>query len=64
MLRYQALDCAGLQADELFTLDLDVPELEKQLTRGGYGESGYERVSLAGVEVHTAPDSAKEERTR
>lgn len=34
-----------------YTLDVDVPELEKQLTRGGLGEDGYEIVTLFDVEV-------------
>ena len=42
---------SGLATDELFTLDVDVPKVEFQLTRGGIGESGYEHVSIEDIEV-------------
>ena len=36
---------------DCYTVDIDVPELEKALTRGGYGEMGFESHNLLGVEV-------------
>jgi hypothetical protein len=47
--RYSAHD--GFRVDSHFTVDGDVVELEKQLRRGGCGESGFERVELIGAEV-------------
>lgn len=49
--------CNGLETDGLYTLDIDVPELEAALCRGGSGESGYDYHELEGVEVVTPNDS-------
>ena len=34
-----------------YTMDVDVPELERELSRGGFGETGYDFCSVVGVEV-------------
>ena len=41
----------GVGFVDYYTLDIDVPELEAALTRGGHGEMGFDRHSLVGVEV-------------
>jgi len=46
--RYEA---SGMEGQDFHTLDLAVPELEKQLTSGGFGETGYQRTELMGAEV-------------
>ena len=46
--RYEA---SGMEGQDFHTLDLEVPELEKQLTSGGFGETGYQRTELRGAEV-------------
>ena len=33
------------------TVDADVPELEAMLSRGGYGNAGFEFISVTGCEV-------------
>jgi hypothetical protein len=40
-----------MRRERHYTLDLDVPELEQELTRGGYGESGHDISGLMAVEV-------------
>lgn len=37
--------------DDLTSIELDVPQLEEILTRGGKGESGFDRFELVGVEI-------------
>ena len=44
----------GTDCVQYYTLDIDVPELEAALSRGGYGETGFERHDLIGVEIMTA----------
>ena len=45
-------DCvSGWEGSQLFTIDIEVPEIERALTAGGYGESGYDRTELIGVEI-------------
>ena len=34
-----------------FTIDFDVPELQKKLDTGGNGENGYDLIHLVGVEI-------------
>ena len=41
----------GLEDDELETVDIDVPQLERILTDGGSSEDGYDLRYLLGVEV-------------
>lgn len=42
---------SGLEVDELETLDISSPELERILRGGGCGELAYDHRSVAGVEV-------------
>ncbi len=37
--------------NHLFSFRVDVPSIENELRRGGFGESGYEIVELLGVEI-------------
>ena len=41
----------SMRRERHYTLDLDAPELEQELTRGGYGESGYDISTLIAVEI-------------
>jgi len=52
ILRNHRLDSAnGLRTDGFFTLDLEVPELERVLIDGGCGESGYDYSEFVGCEI-------------
>jgi len=42
-----------LDRREIFTILVDVPELEAMLVRGGRGEMGFESWQLLGAEVVT-----------
>ena len=42
---------SGLATDELETLDIDCPELERVLTGGGFSEGHYDYRKAIGVEV-------------
>jgi len=42
---------SGLETEDYFTQDIDVPVLEKILTSGGSSEYGYETNELVGVEI-------------
>lgn len=43
---------SGATHEGLFTIDAEVPELERALDRGGYGAGqGYDLTELVGVEV-------------
>lgn len=44
---------SGCEHESLFTMDLEIPELEEQLRKGGFGESGYEVIELVGMEALT-----------
>lgn len=48
----------GHGCESLYTLDVDVPELERQLIRGGFdiAEGRFELVELVGAEVRLADD--------
>ena len=49
---------SGLERRDFKTLDVDLPELEEMLGRGGRGEMGFESWQLRGVEIlhaHLAP---------
>ena len=41
----------GLVSRGHYTIDVDVPEIEAALQRGGRGEAGFEFHELVGVEV-------------
>ena len=38
-----------------YTIDVECPELETALQRGGFGEEGFERHTLIGVELIKPP---------
>jgi len=42
---------AGLDRRDYYTIDIDLPEIEAALQRGGRGEMGFELHRLVGVEV-------------
>lgn len=49
--RYTADRFSGAEREEFETLDIDCPQLEKVLTRGGYDQSSYDYTLLQGAEV-------------
>ena len=49
--RHEQDNNSGVDRKDYYTLDLDIPELEAALTRGGHGEMGFETHRLIGVEV-------------
>jgi hypothetical protein len=49
---------SGCQIDnQLFSIRVDVPAIENELRRGGFGESGFESVELVGVEIERPEDN-------
>jgi hypothetical protein len=42
---------SGYEGKGLHTVDINVPELEKLLTRGGMGENGHDITELIGAEI-------------
>lgn len=50
---------SGCGSDGFETIDIDVPELERILTDGGYGEGHFDMRSLAGAEVLAVPPEKK-----
>ena len=40
------------------TIDIDVPALEKELTGGGCGESGWDIMTLVGAEVRVPEEES------
>ena len=42
---------SGAESHSLFTIDAEIPEIESVLTKGGFGENGYEFNECIGVEV-------------
>lgn len=49
---------SGCQIDnQLFSIRVDIPSIEAELRRGGFGESGYEVVELIGIEVEKPEDN-------
>lgn len=45
----------GLETEGFETVDIEVPELERIITGGGFAEDGYDDRELAGVEVLREP---------
>ena len=41
----------GVSTQDFETVEIDVPELERILTGGGYSEDGHDIRELAGVEI-------------
>ena len=48
---------SGLETEDFFTIDAEIPEVEVALTRGGWGESSYDITYFVGIEV--LPSNAK-----
>lgn len=46
---------SGAQWKSYETLDVDVPELERQLKLGGFGENGHDIRTLIGGEILKEP---------
>lgn len=46
----------NFHTEAMFTVDIDVPELEEILTSGGSGEQGYSQTYLVGVEIKEKKD--------
>jgi len=42
----------------IYTIDAVVPEVERALQQGGFGEDGYERHSLVGIEIILPPEKS------
>lgn len=56
ILKLEVLDrYSGAQYERLYTLDMQAPELERELCRGGMSQEAYELVSLVGAEVIKEP---------
>jgi hypothetical protein len=51
MRRKMGCKISGMESEQIVTLDFDAPELERALSSGGYGETGFEATSLVGVEI-------------
>ena len=51
--RRQLSEC--MDRDDLYTIDADVPELERALRSGGYGPGGCDSHTLLGVEILPEP---------
>lgn len=43
--------------NQIFSFRVDVPSIESELRKGGFGESGYEIVELIGIEVEKPEDN-------
>lgn len=51
------VDCGPcFERRDFFTLDIEVPQLEAMLRRGGKGEMGFDSWTLQGVEIMEVPD--------
>lgn len=46
----------GYESEAFVTVDVNVPEVERLLCRGGYGENGFDATRLIGVEIHERGD--------
>lgn len=44
-------DCDSAPLETFITLDIDVPQLEQMLRRGGWNQYAYEHFDLEGVEL-------------
>ncbi len=47
----------GAETDFFETFDMDIPELENIIARGGQSETGYDITELVGIEVRETPIS-------
>ena len=59
--RHEMQHSQGIDWRDYVTVDVDLPELEALLKRGGFGENGFEAWRLLGAEIlqpnttHTPP---------
>ena len=44
---------SGSRSESFETVDMDIPVIEEILSAGGFGESGFDRTDLIGVEILT-----------
>ena len=44
---------SGDRSESFETVDMDIPVIEEKLSAGGFGESGFDRTDLIGVEILT-----------
>lgn len=51
----------GLKTKGIETIDIDVPELESVITKGGLSENSYEVHDLFGIEILTGKGVAERE---
>lgn len=56
--RHKADFNAGLERRDFITLDVDVPDLEALMLRGGHGEMGFDSWRLLGAEIIAATPAA------
>lgn len=45
--------------NQLFSFRVDVPSIENELRKGGFGPAGYEVVELIGIEIEKQEDSPR-----
>ena len=48
---------SGLERQDLFTIDADVPELQAALATGGHGPDGFESTFIMGAEILPKSDT-------
>lgn len=49
---------SGCQVDnQIYSIRVDVPAIENELSRGGFGEAGYEVIELVGIEIERPEDN-------
>jgi len=46
-------ELTGDSGEILKTIDIDLPLLEEELKKGGFGENGFDKTELIGVEIKT-----------
>lgn len=56
IIRERTKTCDSCPMEKLITLDLEVPELERILKKGGYDQYYYEHYDLIGVEIKKEDD--------
>lgn len=49
--RHEMVYDAGLDRRDFYTIDLEIPELEAAIKRGGQGPGGFESHRLLGAEL-------------
>jgi len=62
ILRHTRADAmCGTHSTGLYTLTAECPAIEREITRGGFGEYGWETVDVVGAEVALDVPAAREE---